>query len=357
MNVRLLRPNELSDELVQHWTGLCRMHSHLDSGFLRPEFAQDVAAVREETQVAVLDDEAGGPCFFAFQRHGNLLRPLGGRLSDYQAIIAPPDFRVDPLRLVAELEADCLRFDHLLDPSKSFGRWTEFTDGSPYLDLSNGFEAYQSANEAGSREIKETRRKRRKLERELGELEFRAFDDSDEAWESLVRWKSEQYDSSRITNVFSFEWTLQLLQRLRARQAPEFRGMLSSLYAGGRLVAAHFGLLCDGVLHYWFPAYEPGEAALRCSPGRILLLELAMAADQLGLRKIDLGRGMARYKRSAMSGCTEVAVGEVELRQVRRAMRCTWRKTRNWLKRSPLKYPLKWPARAAYRVREWLDFR
>lgn len=58
-------------------------------------------------------------------------------------------------------------------------------------------------------------------------------------------------------------------------------------------------------LHWWIPSYNPAYSAY--SPGARFLLELAGAAAEHGINRIDLGKGEERYKSSVRSGLTEVA--------------------------------------------------
>lgn len=354
---QVVAPQQLTDRQLEQWLKICRQNPHLDSAYFRPEWALDVAAVRDDVRVLCVEHDEAGPAFWTYQQRGATARPTGGRLSDYQGIVAPAGHPVTASELLSAGGLRCYHFDHLVDPEGRFASWVSYTDQSPVADLSQGFAAYREMNAQGSRELKETMRKRRKLEREGGRIEFVADDTSAAAWESLLAWKSAQYQASNITNVVSFEWVQQLLQRVRERNEGDCRGLLSSLYVDGKVLAVHLGLLCDGVLHYWLPTYQAGELAARCSPGRVLLLELCEAADTIPLKKIDFGRGVSRQKRSAMTGATDVHVGAADYRVIRRLGRNTWHKTYDWLKQSPLKHPLKLPARLLYRLREWLAFR
>ena len=54
-----------------------------------------------------------------------------------------------------------------------------------------------------------------------------------------------------------------LLRRLFDTRSSDFGGMLSAVYAGPHLVAAHFGLRAGPVLHWWFPVYDPNFSSLR----------------------------------------------------------------------------------------------
>ena len=56
---------------------------------------------------------------------------------------------------------------------------------------------------------------------------------------------------------------------------------------------------CRNVLHLWFPTYD--EELGKYSPGNIYFVEQAAAAEQLGIRRIDLGGGNERFKASLRS--------------------------------------------------------
>src|SRR5262249_44279865 len=94
-----------------------------------------------------------------------------------------------------------------------------------------------------------------------------------------------------------------------ARQSEEFAGVLSLLYVRDQLAAGHFGMRAGGVLHYWFPAYDPKYS--RYSTGLIQLLKIADAISALGVRTIDLGKGAAAYKERLQNGFVTVAEGSV----------------------------------------------
>ena len=100
------------------------------------------------------------------------------------------------------------------------------------------------------------------------------------------------------------------LNTIRSIENDHFAGMLSSVYAGDRLAAVHFGMRSHAVWHWWFPTYDLDLD--KYSPGLILLLELARQAPGLGLIRLDLGRGHARYKTAFASGATPLIEGSIE---------------------------------------------
>ena len=71
--------------------------------------------------------------------------------------------------------------------------------------------------------------------------------------------------------------------------------VLSTLSCDGKLIAVHFGICASGVLHRWFPAYDPEFSTY--SPGKILYKQMLVAAHELGIACIDRGDGDSMAKR------------------------------------------------------------
>jgi len=153
----------------------------------------------------------------------------------------------------------------------------------------------------------------------------------------LLSWMTAQYRRNGWRDLFSIHWVRQTMEGIHATRTPEFAGMLSVLYAGEKLVAAHIGMRSSTVWHYWFPTYNPEFS--KYSPGVMLLLRMAESAAGLGVNVIDLGCGVHSYKERLMNGYVTTAKGSVELpcfttlsRRVSKAPTVV----RRWLGRSPL---------------------
>jgi CelD/BcsL family acetyltransferase involved in cellulose biosynthesis len=135
---------------------------------------------------------------------------------------------------------------------------------------------------------------------------------------------------------------------LLGSREPGCTGTLSVLRAGGRPVAAHFGLRSERVLSYWFPAYDPNLA--RYTAGLGLLLRMAEESAGLGIRQIDLGRGQQRYKDEFATGELRIAQGRVGVSRpvtAARRTRAALHSGASWtLHRRPLR-PLKHLAKRA----------
>ena len=357
MKITVIAAKELTSELVSQWSQIQRADPNLASPYFRPEFSQAVAAVRNDVEVAVMRQEGEAIGFFPYQRsRWNVAMPVGGQFSDYQAVILRKGVEWEPEELVRGCGLRAWHFDHLIVSLEQCNSYHILLDESPYLDLSGGFESYRTSRvKAGSKLFRQTARKARKMERELGPLRFVPHTTEQAVFEKLIEWKSDQYRETETTNAFSHRWTVELLERIRLRQDESFGGMLSALYAGERLVAAHFGMRSYGVLHGWFPTYD--RELSRYSPGLIQFIELAKAAESLGIRLIDLGRGLSRYKRGLMSGTFRVAEGSVDLRPVTRLLRSGFRSACDWGRSSPLRGPARIPARVLRHFSEWLALR
>ena len=348
----------MTREMATRWSELQQADPALASPYFRPEFTQAVASVRGDVEVAVMEQDDQIVGFFPYQRsRWNVAGPVGGKFSDYQGVIAQRGLAWDMEALLRACRLKAWHFDHLIVSQAPCRRYHRVVEESPYLDFSGGFEAYMASRlHASSRNdlVKQALRKARKLEREIGPLRFVPHTAEQSVFDTMIRWKSDQYRRSDIADAFAHEWTVALLRRIVDEQHEAFSGMMSALYVGDRLAAVHLGMRSGGLLHGWFPAYD--QKFLRYSPGLILLVQLAKAAESLGIRCLDMGKGVSQYKRGLMSGAFHVAEGSVDLRPVTSAIRAGWRNTYEWMKSSPLKAPAAVPWRMTRRLRDWLAF-
>jgi CelD/BcsL family acetyltransferase involved in cellulose biosynthesis len=161
--------------------------------------------------------------------------------------------------------------------------------------VSSGFDEYRATRRhAGSSRIGQLDRKANKLAREVGPLRFEPHTSDPRVLSRVYALKSEQCRRTGVVDFFALPWTHSLIDRVLSTKLPHFSGMLSALYAGEHLVAAHVGMRSERVWHWWFPVYVPAFA--KYSPGGILLLKLAEQAAASGLEYVDLGKGDDAYK-------------------------------------------------------------
>jgi CelD/BcsL family acetyltransferase involved in cellulose biosynthesis len=171
---------------------------------------------------------------------------------------------------------------------------------------------------------------------------------------TCLAWKADQYRRTKLPNLFAFRWVLALFDKLFSVRSDTFSTMMSVLYAGDRVVAINLSLRYRDVLHAWFPSYDRELA--HYSPGTLLWFETMRASQELGIRRIELGKGPEKFKRRFMSGATAVSEGTVDVRPIPAAIRNAWQKTRHWIQTSPLNIPARAPAQLIYRCRSWLEY-
>ncbi len=357
MNVTVIPADQLSPEQVWAWATLHSADPSSDSPFFRPEFTQAVAAVRKDVEVAVLEENGQPVGFFPFQRrHGNVGRPIGGPMADFNGPILRPGLAVDARELIESCGLSAWHFDCLVAAKTAFRPYFWFLDGSPYIDTSRGFDAYwASRRQAGSATLRKTFQKLRKLEREVGDVRIKFATRKEQVLRKLIEWKGAQCRKARVFNVFSPEWTGQLLRNLLERNAVEFSGIMSALYVRDELQAVFFCLRSNYVLHLWIAAYGPKLA--KYSPGYQLLTKMVQAAHGLGIERIDLGRGTERFKASFATGAIPLAEGSVDVRPARRTLRWLWHRSRHQIGQSALRKPVAAPWRLLKRVRDKAHYR
>jgi len=354
MKIRVLTPDRLTPDHISTWLQIQAQDPALDSPFFRPEFTQAVAAVRDDVEVAVLEDAGRTVGFLPYQRdRGDIGRPVGGYMSDFQGVILQRGAEFSPLEFVRGCGLRAWHFDHLLTSQACFRPYHWLMAASPYMDLSQGFDAYRAGRfDQSSDELKQTERKIRKAQREVGPLRFEPYCTDAQVLKTLTAWKMEQYRRIQVVNYLQPEWVNALLDRLVLLRDQSFQGMLSALYLGDRLAAVRLGIRSHRILHGLVMAYDVSLA--KYSPGSILLLETARSGQALGIGRVDLGKGPEQYKQQFMSGAIELAEGSVDLRSVTAALRRGWRCTRELVRASPFRRPAQYVIRNA---RAWLIYR
>jgi len=331
------------------WAGASGVCEGLASPYFRPEFAAAVDAERCDVRVTVIED--GGRAVGFFPHHRRVLgegRPLALGVSDFHGVVATPGVEWTMPDLLRSSRLSSFSFDHMIQGPAQFEPWADSAAPSPLIDLSGGFESYVAGRRAsGSKQIPKVEGLARKLEREVGPIRFVVEENSSAVLDAVMRWKSEQCRQTGTVDVFAVEWTRSLMRRLLSTRTPEFAGVLSALYVGENLAAAHMGMRSRSVWHYWFPSYD--EAFAKYSTGLLLLLRLAEAAAASGAVRIDLGKGESMYKQRLMSGASSVLEGRAEVPSVAGSLR-RWRHgAERWAQSAPLGRPVRLALKALAR--------
>ena len=313
MKVRVIRADELSADLRCAWSAMQRARPSLDSPYFTPEYVEAAATCRPRVRIGVIEDGGRPIGFFPFEAGAfGVGGPVGGRLSDFQGIVAAIGVDLEPRQVLAGCGLRMWKFDHLLlCEHPGFARHLEATAGSPALDLHGGFEHYHARQRSTRRCIDRVLHKARKMRRQQGDARFE-FDSRDpRVLEQVIRWKREQCCRTGVTDFLGKRENVALIHAISATRTSGFAGVLSVLRVGDRIAAAHFGMRSHYTLHYWFPAFD--RELGRYSPGLILLLELVRAAAGAGLTRLDLGKGDDRYKRDFCTHEIPVGAGAVSV--------------------------------------------
>jgi CelD/BcsL family acetyltransferase involved in cellulose biosynthesis len=311
MEASVVRPGDIGPADQARWRSLADQPT-LGSPFLSWSFARTIGHVRDDARVAVLH-EAGQTCgYLAFQVDGDGAgRPIGATMCDAQAVLAPAAWSFDARRLIEAAGLSEWSFDHLSVAQPAFHPYHQRRHRSPVVELGAGHQAFLGEVRRHSKDlVAQVARRRRKLEREVGPVTCewqsgRADDDL----RNLREWKSDQYRRDGTWDRFAEPWISRAVELLARSRDPACTGLLTSVRAGGHLVAVHFGLLGTDRLSWWFPAYNPEFG--RYSPGLILLMDLIEEAARQGVDRVDLGRGEHGYKMRVTPRSYEVAEGIV----------------------------------------------
>jgi CelD/BcsL family acetyltransferase involved in cellulose biosynthesis len=323
MTFRLVSFGDLSSAALSEWESL--RGSTWDSPYFSPGY---VAAVHAGRPVSVLLADG-----FVLPLHiaGSVAVPAGSPGADFQGPLLAPGTRFSPRALLSAAGVKSFTFDHLLDGYPDFDPWVEERRPSPYMDVTGGLDGYLGrAAKSGKDKMSEARRLTNKAGRDLGAVTFVATSADSADLDRVIELKRDQYSSTGARDHFADSAQRELLHRLLSSGL----GVLSTVHAGPHLLAAHFGIRSGGVLHWWFPVYDKKFGPL--SPGWILLREVVMAAPELGVTRIDLGRGEDDYKRRAMTGSSTVCIGAVTAGGLRTTMRKASRKAITAAKASPI---------------------
>lgn len=164
---------------------------------------------------------------------------------------------------------------------------------APFIDLASfatwdDVQAHWKQTEKGA--VRESRRRARRLERDVGPLCFQLRDPSDEAFDACIAWKSEQFRSAGVESPLDDPREVELLRAL----VEDGVGVVSSLRAGDRVIASHIGLDFGNTMHWWLPTYDRELRSL--SPGRLLLEWVIQQCYERGDPVFDFLRGDADYK-------------------------------------------------------------
>lgn len=340
LRVELCAPGELSADDVQRWERIRGGRPEFSGPFFAHRFTESVQASRGDVEVAVVrsgDDAIG---FLPFHRIGQVAVPVGRFFNDAHNLIAPVETAVQWPWLLQQCGVKA--FDvhalvgHSPEVSKDYGLGTINAFSS---DLGDDSVDYLRRLGKAHKTIGRQPQKTRKMSREIGEVRME-FDCRDTALVAkAIQWKREQYRRTHILDLFTPDWTMNLVNDLHDRDDAGLRGILSVLWAGDVPVAAHYGMIENNLLHYWFPSYDPSYS--RYSPGTALFRQIVEEGTANGINFIDMGYGEQPYKRKQTDVTTSVGFGSVTGSRWHRTIRGAEASAISAIKRMPMKEPIK----------------
>ncbi len=346
MRIQIIEAHSLCGQVLHRWNRIRDSNPFFKSPYFDAEFTKAVARVRDDVKIATYEENGEIVSFLPFQENspGHAV-PAGGLLNDWHGIMGKKTPAIAQQMLkAAGLNSYKFHASDNTDNALQQYYFREFE--SHYLDMSEGWDACREWILKNSSTVKRQGQKTRGLGREFGEVRFE-FDSQDpNLLEQLIELKRAKYQRSNTFDILGVPWASDLLREIHSTRHPNFRGLLSAYWAGDELVGAHFGMLSNDVLHYWFPVYNPRFH--KYSPGTEMLMQSAKHACGLGISKLDLGYGDDAYKFKFCKGHDRVAFGLVSFNPLTHTIEKYRYSLRNQLKNIPMKPLVKKVLRNAF---------
>jgi CelD/BcsL family acetyltransferase involved in cellulose biosynthesis len=272
----------------------------LDTPFLSADWARTVETVQGEgarsVRVAVAQQGGRDIAFFPVRVGAFTAMPVGAPMCDYQGVVAEAGIEIPARELIQALGVQRFDFTHMLEDQAPFAAHARGREMSHVVDVAGGYAAYEvERRAAGTSVLKDSDKKRRKAEREVGPATFQAFSHSRTDFEKLLAWKRFQLKATGQTDIFHTSWTRRLLDEMFESRDPGFGGVMFSLHFGDRLAAVHLHLRGQRTIHGWIIAHDPELE--RYSPGILLFQDILRWMDGGPYTRLDLGPGDYRFKR------------------------------------------------------------
>jgi CelD/BcsL family acetyltransferase involved in cellulose biosynthesis len=302
----LRRPDQLTADEAQAWDRLLLSSPDARRAFMGRIYATQVAHTGQDV-IVLVGHRQGRPVFFLpLQRMAGWVgrfggfEPVGGVMTDYFGVVAEPDVLLSMPELLSATRGrvNLCMYSHLDESQQMHGLIAEEQRTGLRTRLTAGAPGYwETLRQTDRKLVGDTERRQRKLASDHGDLSFEwqsTQAQADLRW--LIESKKSQYERTERHQAPLFDpVNVRLMDALAQTDAPQCCGVLSTLRAGDRLVAAHFGLTCGEVMHVWFPVFDREFASY--SPGRILFKHMFEAGPAHGVCLFDRGEGDNQAKR------------------------------------------------------------
>ena len=307
--------SKLTKEELAGWRVLLKRSAHSAQIFSSPEFCISVDESWSRVQVVMVREGHSIKLVLPVQRDNGVGGMLGAfsqvglGVSDYFDVVSDTCEKYDLAAILRKAGVSSLYYSHA--PARiKLGKLPLKLTGATYRIVTT--EATQNlweiAQETNPSYWIDAVRKLRRLEREVGPVQFSWHDAGEEVFNILIEAKLQQYTASGHVNAPLFDKRTQATLRvLLDTEGGGCKGLLSVLRARGTIIALHLGLTTRTHLHNWFPVYL--QSYSRHSPGKVLLMEILKNAEINGVTSFDFGEGLAEYKVNAANEVEELGVG------------------------------------------------
>ncbi|NVO12328.1 MAG: GNAT family N-acetyltransferase [Bacteroidales bacterium] len=309
IKVTLIRGIELTHELKEIWKRIQDTSKDLESPFFHPEFTYAVSLNRQDSYIAILEENNAIIGFLPFHRDNNGKgTPIGFGISDYQGIIIDENRSIDFISLLEECKIQKWYFDHQITSQAYFREFSHTISDSPIINLEFGYEKYKAQQYINSNVIKKIEKQIRRFEKEIGKLDFVINEKSVSQFEILLKWKIQHLKELGKRHKLCVDWVSGTMEHIRNCSLPDFEGMVSVLFIQNKTIAVEFGISSQKILHGWVSSYD--KEFCKYSPGLILQLKLIQNANK---KIIDLGKGAYSYKQRFMNSKNSLFEGMINI--------------------------------------------
>jgi CelD/BcsL family acetyltransferase involved in cellulose biosynthesis len=304
---------------MNRWALITRENPLYCSPHLRPELIRTIGQFNQRVFVAFEEGRDGPSLFFPFARLTRLESFAGPiPMCDYQAFIAPVGYPIVVSDLMRRWKFSTWTFENLIAPPEIVSQTTAAASGlSRRVVMCEGFDSYLAEMAGMGKSMRKQKTNLRLLNRDHGEVRFVPNCSNDAVLAAIFDWRTQRFADR------SAPWVHSVVEALYGTRMADFSGMLSALYVGDRLAAAHFGIRSDRTLYYWFPAFNPEFA--RYTPGWLLIYFLLQHLGSIQCNILDFGPGGEKYKEYFANSAILVHRGYVELPSLFNLGRATWR--------------------------------
>jgi CelD/BcsL family acetyltransferase involved in cellulose biosynthesis len=317
MRVTVVRPGDVGTAETELWWKFQHSTPEGLNPFLSLTFAQAVDLSRVGARVAVVEDGGEIAAFLPFELGARGVgMPIGYPMNNLQGLITS-GLPLDVRWVVKQAGLRGWRFTSAPVDQRDLApfRHEGTTMPCPVIDLTKGDLSL----------ISERKKARRALEKQFGTVRLEWHSAQSLKIDQLIEWKSHKYHGT--AQLFSDPTARRIVEYLAASDGTDCSGVVSTLFAGGRVAAVHLGLLGPDSLAGWFMSYDPELSGF--SPGMMLWNPLAKAAGERGIAQIDLGAGQDAYKFGLSNDSYMVAGGAVWVRRTEATVRKIVRRLRS----------------------------